>query len=78
MYAVKGRSEEFLFPIIKRSIAPGSVVYSDSANVYCNLNKSTSKFEIMGQNYFHFYTNHNGGEYIHPKFPFNSTMTLEH
>ena len=67
-----------LFPLIKQHVEASTVIYTDSVPMYINLRTHSSKFNSMEMDYKHFYTNHNAGEYIHPKFQFVSSMNIEY
>lgn len=77
MYGMIHRRMPHIHELIKRHLAPGTTIYSDSSRLYCNLNQRVSMFDYLGRDYTHFWTNHNAGEYVHCKFPFNKTMGLE-
>jgi transposase-like protein len=75
-YALQYRKKAILHPLIKKHIAPGAAIFSDSAAVYVNtLANKSHLVEFNG--YQHFYTNHASGHYVDSKFLFNNTMKIE-
>lgn len=77
MYGMIHRRMHNIHDIIKRHVAPGTTIYSDASRLYCNLKQRTSMFDYLGMDYVHYWTNHNAGDYVDRKFPFNKTMGLE-
>ena len=63
-----------LLPLMKRHIAKGSLIFSDSHMDYCNLTSGTSRLSDYG--FYHMWTNHSY-RMVHEKFPFNYTLGVE-
>lgn len=71
MYNVKNRMVHNLHPLLKKHIPQGNVVISDEHASYMSTISMRSKLAQFG--WFHYFINHNSGEYAHRKFPFVST-----
>ena len=68
---VHNRKAETLDLIIKKFIAPGTLIMTDSAAVYKNMT------DRLGNDYFHFSVNHKKGEYVSFKDKGVYTNTVE-
>ena len=63
-----------ILPLMKQHITSGSMVFTDSAMAYCNINNGTSRIAANG--FYHMWTNHSY-RMVHEKFPFNNTLNVE-
>lgn len=74
IYSIRDKSMANLLPLMKRHIAKGSLIFSDSHMDYCNLTSGTSRLSDYG--FYHMWTNHSY-RMVHEKFPFNYTLSVE-
>jgi hypothetical protein len=74
IYSIRDKTMAHIVPILKKHIARGHTIFSDSHMSYCNLNNGTSKLSKFG--FFHMWTNHSM-RMVHEKFNFNHTLNIE-
>ena len=59
---------------MKKHIATGGIIYTDSHMSYCNSSQGVSKLSKYG--WYHYWTNHSV-RMVHEKFPFCHSMSME-